>query len=574
MITKILRHVLVLSLTVALLVSPYSQLASVGAQELRPASIVYEIKSTKQKLEMTVNTSRILKLPQKIPQAQVNNPEILELTALSPNEVQLSAKSAGVTQVNLWDENQQLYTVDVVVYADVQALAMLLNSQFPGTRLRVIPVASGVLISGYVDKAKDVRLIHEIAEQYFPVVIDNMTVAGVQQVALHVRVMEVSRTKLRTLGFDWAQFSGANSVISGAAGLILGMADGALVSSGAETFAFGVVDGNNSFFGVLEAMRKDNLAKVLAEPTLIAQSGELAHFASGGEFPIIVPQSLGTTSIEYKSFGTEVDFVPIVLGDGRIHLEVRPRVSEIDPARSVVANGFTVPGLRVREVKTAVELRAGQTLVLAGLVQTRIETENRGLPWISEIPYLGVPFRRVHEEVNEIELLIMVTPELIDPLDPHEVPQCGPGMHTTSPSDWQLYLQGHLEVPNCCPAPNRPSGPMEPTPAGGPQLPPGSKIISIQENSIPTPPPPANAGAAMPRSVRPGSIVQRAPNPTGRRETVRSPRPSQPQPVVKSAIPQNRPVPPKPQISQAAAPSGRQISRPGLIGPVGYDVVN
>ena len=536
MIKRILRHVLVLSPTVALLVSPCSRLASVGAQEPRPASIVYEVKSTNQKLEMTVNTSRILRLQQKIPQAQVNNPEILELTALSPNEVQISAKSAGVTQVNLWDENKQLYTIDVVVYADVQALAMLLRNQFPGTRLRVIPVASGVLISGYVDKAKDVKLIHEIAEEYFPKVIDNMTVAGVQQVALHVRVMEVSRTKLRTLGFDWAQFSGANGIVSSVSGLIAGAAGGAVLTSGDETFAFGVVSGGDSLFGVLEAMRQDNLAKILAEPTLIAQSGETAHFASGGEFPILVPESLGTVSIEFKSFGTEVDFVPIVLGDGRIHLEVKPRVSEIDPSRSVNVGTINIPGLRVREVKTAVELRAGQTLALAGLVQTRVETENRGLPWISEVPYLGVPFRRVQEQVNEIELLIMVTPELIDPLDPHEVPQCGPGLNTTSPSDWQLYLQGHLEVPKCCPAPNQPNGPMEPTPAGGPQIPPGSKIISIEENAIPNPPPPGNAGVA--------------------------------------AIPQNRRIPPRPQVSQAAAASGRQISQPGLIGPVGYDVVN
>ena len=571
MITRILRHVLVLSLTVALLVSPCRQLASVGAQELRPASIVYEVKSTTQRLEMTVNTSRILKLQQKIPQAQVNNPEILELTALSPNEVQLSAKSAGVTQVNLWDENQQLYTIDVVVYADVQALVMLLRDQFPATRLRVIPVASGVLISGYVDKAKDVKLIHEIAEEYFPKVIDNMTVAGVQQVALHVRVMEVSRTKLRTLGFDWSQFSGTNGFVSSISGLITAAAAGTVGTSGGETFAFGVVSGNDSFFGVLEALRQDNLAKILAEPTLIAQSGEVAHFASCGEFPILVPESLGTVSIEYKSFGTEVDFVPIVLGDGRIHLEVKPRVSEIDPSRSVNVGTINIPGLRVREVKTAVELRAGQTLALAGLVQSRMETENRGLPWVSELPYFGVPFRRVQEQVNEIELLVMVTPELIDPLDPHEVPQCGPGMSTTSPSDWQLFMQGHPEVPKCCPAPNQPNGPKGSTSVGNPQLPPGSKIISIQENPIPNPAGPGHAGAAMPRSVRPVAVKQ---PPTGRQATVRPPRTGQPPTVVRAAIPQNRRIPPRPQVSQADAASGRQISHPGLIGPVGYDVVN
>jgi len=567
MIKRLLRHVLVLSLTVALLTSPLSRPTPVDAQEPQPASIVYEVKSNNQKLEMTVQTSRILRLEQKIPQAQVNNPEILELTPLSPNEVQISARSAGVTQVNLWDENRQLYTINVVVYEDVQALAMLLKNNFPGAQLKVIPVASSVMISGYVDNAKDVKKIHEIAEEFFPKVIDNMTVAGVQQVALHVKVMEVSRTKLRTLGFDWAQLSGANRVVSSVSGLIAAGAAGAVGFTGDETFAFGVISGNDSFFGVLEAMRQDNLAKILAEPTLIAESGELAHFASGGEFPILVPESLGTVSIEYKSFGTEVDFVPIVLGDGRIHLEVRPRVSEIDPTRSVNVGTINIPGLRVREVKTAVELRAGQTLVLAGLVQSRVESENRGIPWISEVPYFGAAFRRVHEEINEIELLIMVTPELIDPLDPQDVPQCGPGLNTTSPSDWDLYLRGHLEVPKCRPAPNMPNGPMQPTPAGGPLpggMPAGSKIIDVEERVVPAPPEPG-AAASPPRSARPVATRPRSavPDPT-----------SQPPVVVRAAIPQNPHVPPRPHVSQTATRSGRQIPQPGLIGPVGYDVVN
>jgi pilus assembly protein CpaC len=225
----------------------------------------------------------------------------------------------------------------------------------------------------------------------------------------------------------------------------------AMGSSGGENMVLRVVDGSSAFFGVLEALRQDDLMKVLAEPALVTVSGRPARFLSGGEFPILVPQSLGTTSIEFKTFGTELNFVPIVLGNNRIRLEIRPRVSERDFSQGVTTGSITVPGLRTREVETGVEMDAGQTLAIAGLVQTRVEAQNKGLPLVSEVPYLGMLFRRVEEQRNEVELLIMVTPELVEAMDAHEVPQCGPGLRTTCPDDFELFLQGHLEVPNCCP---------------------------------------------------------------------------------------------------------------------------
>ena len=199
------------------------------------------------------------------------------------------------------------------------------------------------------------------------------------------------------------------------------------MGTGGETISFGIVNGDNAFFGFLEALRENNLAKVLAEPTLVTVSGRSASFNSGGEFPILVPQSLGTIAIEYKQFGTRVDFVPIVLGNGNIRLEVRPQVSELDNANGVTINGTRVPGLRTRWVDTAVEMKAGQTLALAGLIQTRIEAQNRGIPWLADLPWAGAAFRRVEEQKNEIELVVTVRPELVDALDPHEVPTCLPG---------------------------------------------------------------------------------------------------------------------------------------------------
>jgi pilus assembly protein CpaC len=249
---------------------------------------------------------------------------------------------------------------------------------------------------------------------------------------------------------DWAATAGSNGfAVQTVSGLIRHEGGNIrdIVTSGGETFAFGIVDGNDQFSGILEALQQNNVAKILAEPNIVAISGRPAQFNSGGEVPVLIPQSLGTTTIEFKKFGTQVDFLPIVIGDGRIRLEVRPRVSAIDPSLGILLDDIVVPGFKSREVDTAVEMRAGQTFALAGLIEERTEALSRGLPYLSDVPVLGWPFRRTEEEVNEIEILILVTPEFVDPMDPHEVPCGGPGLATTQPDNCDLYCGGHLEVP-------------------------------------------------------------------------------------------------------------------------------
>jgi pilus assembly protein CpaC len=189
------------------------------------------------------------------------------------------------------------------------------------------------------------------------------------------------------------------------------------------------------------------VARILAEPNIVAVSGRPAQFNSGGEIPVLIPQSLGTTTIEFKKYGTQVDFLPIVLGNGNVRLEVRPRVSSLDPANGIELDGVSVPGFRVREVDTAVEMKAGQTFAIAGLVEEKTESLSRGLPYISDLPIIGVPFRKVEEQVDEVELLILVTPEFVDAMEPHQAPCGGPGLATTSPTTFDLYCSGHLEVP-------------------------------------------------------------------------------------------------------------------------------
>ena len=198
------------------------------------------------------------------------------------------------------------------------------------------------------------------------------------------------------------------------------------------------------------------------KPTLVTMNGRPAEFLEGGELPFEINQGLGNTTIEFKPFGTKLDVVPIVQGEGTIRLEVRAEVSE--PSADLSNNSGT-SGFRVRRVNTGVDMKIGHTLVLAGDIREETESEVRGIPHLMNMPYVGSWFRRVTEEKQEIELVIMMTPRFIGEMDPALIPLGGPGRNSVSPSDCQLYHKGYIEVPRCnqdCG--NLPHQPQDPIP--------------------------------------------------------------------------------------------------------------
>ena len=601
---RIARSTLLAAATIALvlpLIATAQQRDEQVAMAQQPAgqAIVYKVQGTNERLEMVVSTSRILSMDQKVPQVSAANPDVVELTPLSATQVQILAKKPGVTQVNLWDEQQKIHTIDVIVYPDARELAMLLQSQFPTTALKVVPTANSVIISGHVDDPNEISRITQIAEDFYPKVINNITIAGVQQVLLKVKVMEVSRTRLRHLGIDLRYMpNGTQNFFQSSISEILSkVASNAttFTIAGNDTMALGVLTPNSAFFGFLDALREDDLATIMAEPNLVAYSGRPARFNSGGEFPIIVPQSLGTVSFQYKPYGTQVEFVPIVLGNNAIRLEVYPRVTEIDPSLSVTFNGFVVPALKVREANTGVELRAGQTLALAGLVQQRRVYKKRAVPWLGELPYLGAMFRDVQGQDEEVELLILVTPQLVEGMEPCEVPPVAPGTSTSSPSDFQLYLKGHIEVPRCpaddaC-APSRSPGLMYEysKPPGTPIAPPGPDFAP-QDEVIEAPAadaspaarrvkPPVKAGLPPATAAAPRAMPPKPPSAASAPPSMRDRPTAAPMRVTTSGGPprslDNRAISYKP--NNRSAPAGKAAndsspSPPGIIGPVGYDL--
>jgi pilus assembly protein CpaC len=545
-----------------------------------PSQLIHRVQRTRDRVEMVVNSSLILALDSNIPRLQVDNPDLVTLTPLSATQVLIHAKKTGFTNISLWDEQNHIYSIEATIKADSRELTDLLKSEFPGATITVKPTSAGVIVSGYVDRPEDVNRIITLAQDYYPKVLNNIRVGGTPQVILHVKVMEVSRSKLRQLGVDFDEVFNAGFSFFSQSASGLGKVSvlpqiappvGTLVSGvGAPTLSAGLLSPNSGFYLFIAALQRNQLLKVLAEPTLVTVSGRPAYFQSGGEIPIPIPQSLGTISIQFRKFGTQVDFVPVVLGNGRIRLEVRPKISQIDNTISVTLNGSTIPGFRTREVDTGVEMMAGQTLALAGLIQTQVETSVQGIPYLMDVPYLGVPFRSTTDTVNEIELLIMVRPELAEPLDCDQVPPVGPAMGTTVPTDCDLYFRGQTEAafppPGAGPGPGAGGGPLP----GGVGFPPGG--------------PGAGPGVQI-ETVPPGQPVERLLSPGASRAPLRSRSTvvvSDEYPATSGAAVRTPAQPAsdprynraRPQIRPAAGNTIPESDPPSFLGPTGYDVVN
>jgi pilus assembly protein CpaC len=542
-----------LALVAAASCSLVGVLSAPGQDGIAAANVKFQVKGPAERLEMTVNTSRVVEFPFDVPRMLVNNPDLVRVVPISPRSIQLSALRAGVTQLNVWDDKDNVTSLDLIILGDVAELDMALKTLFPEASLRLRPLNSSLYISGFVPKSDMVGSIIRVAQDYFPNIINGMEVGGVHKVLLHIKVMEVSRTKLRAMGFDWDLLTSGGFVTQSVSQLVPGIFP--INADAFPTVRFGITDGTQ-FRGFLQLLRQYDLAKLLSEPTLTTLDGRPASFNVGGQIPIPVQQSLGVTTIQWREFGTRIDFVPIVLGNGTLRLEVRPDVSQIDPSLRDSVTGTV--GFRSRRADTAVEMKAGQTMAIAGLVENRVEATNRGIPWLADLPWFGAPFRRTQERMNEIELLIFVTPEFCEAMDPNEVPPCGPGQLTTNPTDCELYLRGYMEVPKNCPGGHYgPGGAGSPFGSGYEELPtaPGAPGPNSGARSAPT--------TGKGRGILQSAISSRRPGATGTGATAR--------PVSNSSTPDS----PQNGYSSyySSGPPQKPASgiQPTLIGPLGYD---
>ncbi len=413
---------------------------------------------------VSVGESILLKAEsgKEIKQVVASRPNIVELkpVAMQPAVIQVTGVSVGDTRVAITDVDNRVTTVQVRVEPDINYIRTALARQFPRANLTLTPGAEGVyIVGGTVESIEDIEPILAFMGGFAQKtkIINNLKVGGVMQVQLEVCVARVSRSELRRMGFNWLWADQQNLFGSTIGDLILtpdrspragvGTFSGDFLTPAANIF-FEITDETSEFLGFIQALRREGLAKVLATPTLTTFSGRPAEFLVGGEQPYPIPAALGQPpGIEFKPFGTRLQFLPVVLGNGRIRLDVAPEVSRLNFANGVLVSGSQVPQFETQRLHATVELENGQTLALGGLLQNEVNALTNKVPVLGDLPFFGWAWRTVSYEEVETELLVLVTPRLVDPMD------CGqrmfklPGQETRTPTDFELFLEGILEAP-------------------------------------------------------------------------------------------------------------------------------
>jgi pilus assembly protein CpaC len=363
-----------------------------------------------------VNKSAAFRLDGPVGEVVVAQPEIAQIVATTDQSFYVRGKALGGTNILVYDRGKTLVEViDVHVGYDAAAIEAEIAASMPGEKIRVRAVGKGVLISGEASNNSAAARARSIAERYLPAadITSSMAVLAAEQVQLEVRVLEASRNTLKEFGIDLTLQNQSGFVFLSGNGL-LGGAPQAIANIVTNS-------GTTGIDATIQALEEKGVLRTLARPNLTALSGESASFLAGGEFPIPVAANVDTDSgqtrvgIEFKEFGVKLGFKPTVRDGGLIRMEVSPEVSQIDSRRTVRLANVEIPGLSVRRANTVVELRDGQSFAVAGLFQQEYDNSLRQLPLLGDIPVLGALFRSARWRRAETELVIIVTPRVVQP---------------------------------------------------------------------------------------------------------------------------------------------------------------
>lgn len=387
-----------------------------------------------ERLEVRRGQSAVVEADAAFATIVVADPDIAEAMATSNRSFFLRGKQPGTTTVLVYDAAGAIAElIEVEVKLGLEELRADLDRLLPGEPIDVYPVHDGVFLDGRVTTAAAAEMALQVAERYVPGGVANgLSVGQSQQVMLEVRFLEASRSAVREIGFG-------NSVD---ANDFQTTTEGATVSGlAAKTVAMFTNVGGGNIDLQIRALEEKGIIRTLAEPNLVALSGDTASFLAGGEFPIPVASRDNEITIEFKKFGVSLDFTPTVLGDGLVNLRVRPEVSSIDRANGIRTSGIEIPGISVRRADTTVELHDGQAFAVAGLLQNNYSNDVRQTPWLGNVPILGSLFSSKRFQRNESELVIVVTPRLVQPM-PHPDQLASPLDAFAEPSESELFLLG------------------------------------------------------------------------------------------------------------------------------------
>ncbi len=397
-------------------------------------------------LEIERGKTVLLKPSYQVKRIAVGDPEIVDFVVNGASEIQLIARAVGNTNVLIWDgQNRLQASIDIHVGAVRAQLVRELQRVLGRNDVAVDMAGDAVVLRGTVPNLETSEAASIVANAFFAGegdgqssrVINLLSVGGNQQVMLEVKVAEMNRSIRRSFGTNLQALFGKNGESLALLTLTRNLTTPTL---GNMTNMMGVRQVTTTFSNqvrlvaslvnrdslrldaFIDLMETEQLGKVLAEPTLVARSGETASFLSGGEIPIPIPQGDGTISITFKRFGVQLQFLPTVLSEDRIHLQVTPEVSQPDFSTGAVqAGGLSVPSFRTRRASTGVELADGQSFAIGGLLQDNVSTSYEQFPFLGDLPILGNLFRSQQFQRDETELVIIVTPRLVQPLGPDPI---------------------------------------------------------------------------------------------------------------------------------------------------------
>ncbi len=402
-----------------------------------------------QTLHLLVGRSLVITSPSRIKRVSLADPEIAEAIVVSPMQVLVNGRKPGGVSLLLWDESDQSQAFEVSVDIDILGLSQKVHEVFPNENVHIDTSKDVVIISGKISSAAVADKILEVVKGAAPKVTSMMEIPPpvTGEILLQVRFAEVDRSALTQLGFDFLS-TGVGKTIGSITTQQFGGVGAPQITdtfpvSGPQPVTTSTFKSTQTFANALniflfnpnihlgttiQALQSKNLFQILAEPNLMTESGKEASFLAGGEFPY--PTIQGTTggtggnavTIQFKEFGIRLKFLPILAADGTIHLKVMPEVSTLDFSNAVTLNGFVLPALSTRRVESEMNLSDGQTFAIAGLVDNRVTEVFNKIPGIGDIPILGKLFQSKSLNKSKNELLVIVTPHVVKPVGPDQVP--------------------------------------------------------------------------------------------------------------------------------------------------------
>ncbi|BDG01206.1 type II and III secretion system protein family protein [Anaeromyxobacter oryzae] len=419
-------------------------------------------------LALESGQNRLLVLSEEIGRVAVADPSVADLKVVTPTQLLLTARSAGTTDLTLWNRNNDPLVISLQVTKSLEALRRQVKELFPGESIAVTGAGELVILSGEVSDVRVPERVVEVARLHARQVANLIKVAGNQQVQLEVRFAEVSRSGVRQIGVNLFHKSTNGEVIAGMTGRGINPGDFLNTSQNPSIPGTGprglaapgmppdvnVPQFNTGFSlfvssfpefpfsAMLSLLESNGLAKVLAEPTLVTLSGQQAKFLAGGELPIPLGGSFGQISVEWKKFGILLEFTPTVIAGDTIHLDMAAEVSEIDQSLGVTIGGTTVPGLSTRHSETTIRLGDGQSFAIAGLLSDKVRSNVEQVPGLGSLPIIGALFRSSQYRRDETELLVVVTARLAKPVAPHQLPPLPSERELNNPNDLEFFLLG------------------------------------------------------------------------------------------------------------------------------------